>query len=181
MIKINLLRESESKPTRIFSPDKSQIGLYAIALMLLAVGGMIWWYTYLLGQRTDFTAESEQLKQENLRLTVVKGQLEQYEKQKKLLDERIAVIEKLKQNQKGPVMLMNAVIDSMPAEPRLWLDSVVQKDKVITIKGQAADAAAVASFIQKLTKNPPFGLVDLDEYVDENNIITFQLSCQIGG
>jgi len=181
MIKINLLRESESRPTRIFSPDKSRLQLLAVICVALAVIFMAWWHYRMLSQRTEYTAELEQLQQENQRLTVVKGQLEQYEKQKKLLDERIAVIEKLKQNQKGPVMLMNAVIDSMPAEPRLWLDSIVQKDKAITIKGQAADAAAVATFIQKLTKNPPLGQVDLDEYVDENNIITFQLSCQIGG
>ena len=181
MIKINLLRESEGKPTRIFSPDKSQIGLYAIAVMVVAIVLMAWWYWYLLGMRTEYTGKSEQLKQENMRLTVVKGQLEQYERQKKLLDERIAVIEKLKLNQKGPVLLMNALIDSVPAEPRLWLDSVIQKEKTITIKGQASDPGAVADFIKKLGQNPPFTQVDLLEYVDENNIIKFQLSCQIGG
>jgi Tfp pilus assembly protein PilN len=181
MIKINLLRESESKPTRIFSPDKSQVGLYLFALMFLAIVGMIWWYSHLSSLRSEYTGEADQLRQESMRLAVVKGQLERYEQQKKLLDERIAVIEKLKNNQKGPVLLMNALIDSVPAEPRLWLDSVVQKEKTITIKGQASDAAAVASFIKKLGENKPFTQVDLLEYVDENNIIKFQLSCQIGG
>lgn len=179
MIKINLLRETRGKTRPTWSPEQSQVGIYAVILMLLAVVSVAWWYWHLLGQRTEFTAELEQLQQENLRLQIVRGELQKFEKQRKLLDDRIGVIERLKSNQKGPVILMNAVIDSIPAEPRLWLESVNQKEGQVLIKGQALDVASVADFISKLSLNQPFKQVELNSYEEENEKIKFELTCQI--
>ncbi len=179
MIKINLLREPRTKSKQSWSPEQSQVGIYAIILMFLAVVSMAWWYWYLLGQRTEYTAELEQLQQENLRLQVVRAELQKFERQGKLLDDRIGVIERLKSNQKGPVVLMNAVIDSIPAEPRLWLESVSQKESQVLIKGQALDVASVAAFISKLSINHPFKQVELNSYEEVNEKIKFELTCQI--
>jgi len=179
MIKINLLREPKSKTRPSWSPEQSQVGIYAIMLMILAVVSMAWWYWYLLGQRTEYTGQLEQLQQENVRLQLVRGELQKFERQKQLLDDRIGVIERLKSNQKGPVVLMNAVIDSIPPEPRLWLDSVNQKEGQVLIKGQALDVASVADFISKLSINPPFKQVELNSYQEENEKIKFELTCQI--
>jgi len=179
MIKINLLREPRTKTKQSWSPEQSQVGIYAIILMFLAVVSMAWWYWYLLGQRTEYTAELEQLQQENLRLQVVRSELQKFEEQRKLLDDRIGVIERLKSNQKGPVVLMNAVIDSIPPEPRLWLESVAQKEGQVLIKGQALDVASVANFISRLSVNSPFKQVELDSYEEVNERIKFELTCQI--
>ncbi|RPI24393.1 MAG: hypothetical protein EHM61_17250 [Acidobacteria bacterium] len=180
MIKINLLREPRATKTRkSWSPEQSQVSLYAVILMVLAVVGMAWWYWYLLGQRTEFTAEMEQLQQENLRLQVVRGELQKFERQRALLDDRIGVIERLKSNQKGPVVLMNAVIASIPIEPRLWLESVNQKEAQVMIKGQALDVASVADFISRLSVNHPFKQVELNSYEEKNERIVFELTCQI--
>lgn len=179
MIKINLLREPRTKTKKSWSPEQSQVGIYAIILMFLAVVSMAWWYWYLLGQRTEYTAELEQLQQENLRLQVVRAELQKFERQRKLLDDRISVIERLKANQKGPIVLMNAVIDSIPAEPRLWLESVSQKESQVLIKGQSLDVASVADFISKLSVNQPFKQVELDSYEEVNERIKFELTCQI--
>lgn len=179
MIKINLLREPRTKTRQTWSVEQSQVGIYAIILMFLAVVGMAWWYWYLLGQRTEYTAELEQFQQENVRLQLVRGELQKFERQRKLLDDRIGIIERLKSNQKGPVVLMNAMINSIPAEPRLWLESVSQKEGQVLIKGMALDVPAVADFISKLSVNPPFKQVELNSYEEQNERIKFELTCQI--
>ncbi|HXK62337.1 MAG TPA: PilN domain-containing protein [Acidobacteriota bacterium] len=178
MIKINLLREPRKTQPR-WSFEQSQVGIYAVILMILAVVGMAWWYWSLLGQRTELTATLENLQQENLRLQVVRGELEKFERQRRLLDDRIAVIDRLKANQKGPVLLMNAVIASIPPEPRLWLDSVNQKESQVIIKGQALDVTAIADFISRLSTNRPFQQVELNSYEERNDRIVFELTCQI--
>jgi Tfp pilus assembly protein PilN len=179
MIKINLLREPRTKTKQSWSPEQSQVGIYAIILMAVAVVGVGWWYSHLASQRTEYTAELEQLQQENLRLQVVRAELQKFERQRKLLEDRIGVIERLKSNQKGPVVLMNSLIDSIPAEPRLWLDSVSQKESQVLIKGQSLDVASVADFISKLSVNQPFRQVELNSYEEVNDKIKFELTCQI--
>jgi len=77
------------------------------------------------------------------------------------------------------VLLMNAVIASIPPEPRLWLDSVNQKESQVIIKGQALDVTAIADFISRLSTNRPFQQVELNSYEERNDRIVFELTCQI--
>jgi Tfp pilus assembly protein PilN len=180
MIKINLLREPTTKHKSDWTPEKSQVGIYAVILMFLAVAAMAWWYWHLLGLRTEHTAEMEQLEQENMRLKIVQAEVDKYDRQKRLLEDRINVIEQLKNNQKGPVEMMNAVIACVPSEPRLWLESIEQRDTQVKIKGESLEVPSISDFINRLNATPPFRQVDLVGYQEEKGKFKFELSCQVG-
>jgi Tfp pilus assembly protein PilN len=180
MIKINLLREPPTKRKSTWTPEKSQLGVYVFILLFLAVAGMAWWYWHLLGLRTEQNAEMEQLEQETMRLKMVQAEVDKYERHKKLLEDRISVIERLKANQKGPVIMMNAVIASVPTEPRLWLESIEQRDSQVKIKGESLDVPVISDFISRLNGTAPFLQVELVGYLEEKGRFKFELSCQVG-
>lgn len=179
MIRINLLREPTQKAAA-WSTEKSQIGLYATLLLLVAFAGMGWWYWYLLDQHAARVALRDQLQQERILLHKAKAELEKYEVQKRMLDHRIRVIEQLKANQKGPILLMNGVIASVPEKPSLWLNSLMQKENLVTIEGRALNLDSVADFIASLNQAPPFKQVELDHLEEDGASIKFSLSCDLG-
>ncbi|MGH9340703.1 MAG: PilN domain-containing protein [Acidobacteriota bacterium] len=179
MIRINLLRQSSQK-TRAWSFQSSQMGLYSAILLITAFLGVGWWYWQLLEQREEGKVVIEQLQTETLRLQGVKSELERFEGQKLLLEERIAVIERLKSNQKGPVLLMNALINSIPEEPRLWLTNMSQNESLVTIEGKSFDVPSIADFIANLNNSSPFRLVELSYWEEEEGAIKFELNCEVG-
>ena len=179
MITINLLREPTVEK-RKWSVEKSQVGIYAVILMGVAILGLAGWFWHLRDLRSDHEVEIERLQEENARLSVVRAELQKFQRHKKLLEERISVIEQLKNNQKGPILLMNSLIGSIPVDPRLWLKTVSQKGKTVVIEGNATDIPALADFIEKLEVSPPFKNVDLDFWEEQKDVIKFSLNCEIG-
>ncbi len=181
MITINLLREPAAEK-RKWSVERSQVGIYAVILMGVAILGLAGWYWHLRDLRADHEVEIERLENENARLAVVRAELQKFQQHKRLLEDRISVIEQLKNNQKGPILLMNSLIGAIPGEPRLWLNNVSQKGKTVVIEGNATDIPALADFIEKLEVSPPFSNVDLDfwEEQKDSHSIKFSLNCEIG-
>lgn len=179
MITINLLREPAVEKRR-WSVEKSQVGIYAVILMGVAILGLAGWYWHLRDLRADYDVEIQRLEAENARLAVVRAELQKFQRHKKLLEDRISVIEQLKNNQKGPIVLMNSLIGAIPVAPRLWLKSVSQKGRTVVIEGNATDIPALADFIEKLEVSPPFKNVDLDFWEEDQNSIKFSLNCETG-
>src|SRR2546428_13825799 len=125
MIRINLLRQNVSTGG-VVTPEKPKVGLLALAMLALVVLGMgLWWFT-LASEISSKRQQADKLEREAQRLADVQRQVTQFEKQKKLLEERIAVIERLKNNQTGPVTLMDSVVNSIPDRPTLWLTALNQ-------------------------------------------------------
>ncbi len=116
MITINLLREPTVEK-RKWSVEKSQVGIYAVILMGVAILGLAGWFWHLRDLRSDHEVEIERLQEENARLSVVRAELQKFQRHKKLLEERISVIEQLKNNQKGPILLMNSLIGVNSGRP----------------------------------------------------------------
>ena len=178
MIQINLLREPTSR-RRLWVPKKSRTWIYTAVVAAAAVVGVLAWYSHLSSAKTTADARLGQLQQESLELARVRAEMQQYEEQRAQLEERAQVIEQLRASQKGPVQLLNAVIASMPAEPRLWLTSLDQQDKSITIEGFAFDVPAIADFIAELGKHAPFQTVELAFWEDRTDSVAFGLNCVI--
>lgn len=179
MIRINLLREPAQKRLVWTTPDSSRIGLYGSIALLGVLVGMSGWYWTLLEKRAESRAQKKQLVQEALELETVKIKLEKSGKLVKMLNDRITVIERLKSNQKGPVLLMNGIINSIPEEPNLWLSSLEQREDFVAVEGSAFNMESVADFIASLDESAPFKQVDLDKLQEEENSIRFTLSCKL--
>ncbi|MDA2928344.1 PilN domain-containing protein [Acidobacteria bacterium AH-259-O06] len=176
MIRINLLptlEAFEKIPIQIYA------GLAVIALGSVVLGG---WYWQSYTNITEKEQVESQLTQESLRLDaiLVLVKVSEFEARKKSLQDRISAIDFLRENQKGPVELMNTVIASIPDNPPgLWLSSLVQRGNNISLEGRAFDVPFIADFIATLNDSPTFKFVELQFWEQEEaGNIRFQLNCQ---
>jgi len=176
MIKINLFPTFETA-------EGTPVQQYGVLLFVLGVVAMGGWYLNATSGRADLHEQVSLLETETARLTELTAQVVAFEQQKRSLEERIAIIERLKANQKGPVELMNIVIGAIPDNPPgLWLTSLVQQETTISIQGRAFDVPFVADFIAALDDTRIFNYVDLEFWEqDQENSIRFQLSCGTEG
>ena len=178
MIKVNLLRDQTVRVRKtVPKPTVSRMMLLFIALFLLLAGGMgAWWY-HLDLQVKVLTESRDKLRIEYARLEALKKEIDRFEKMKQLRQSRIDVIERLKENQKGPVLLLNDVIDSIPSNGPLWLTALDQKEDRIKIVGYARHNEAVADFMSNLSATGFFKSVDLELLESEKDASKFSLLC----
>lgn len=177
MIKINLLREPSS--SRLTLPRKSRPELMGALIFLVtaALAGSLYWF--LIQERTVLQAQRQDLQHQSLELRAARAELDRYREQKSQLDARISVIEQLKENQKGPVRMMNSIIESVPPDPRLWLTSLGQRGNTVTIEGQAFDVPAIADFIASLNEQDSFKYVELEYWEEDATSLKFKLNCEV--
>lgn len=174
MIKVNLFPTFETV-------EATPVQQYAVLLFVLGVVAMGGWYLNATSGRADLQEQVSLLEQESARLKELTAQVVLFEEQKRSLEERIAIIERLQSNQTGPVELMNIVIGAIPDNPPgLWLTSLVQQESAISIEGRAFDVPFVADFIAALDNTRSFSYVDL-EFWEQESSIRFQLSCGTEG
>ena len=176
MIKINLFPTFET----VGGTPIQQYGVLLFVLGVVAMGG---WYLNATSGRADLQEQVSLLEVRSAELKVITAEVVAFEAQKRSLEERIAIMERLKANQQGPVELMNIVIGAIPDNPPgLWLTSLVQREATISIEGRAFDVPFVADFIAALDDTRIFRYVDLEFWEqDQDNSIRFQLSCGTEG
>ena len=100
---------------------------------------------------------------EKAELAQVQSQYETFSKRKELLTARINVIEQLKAQQAGPLLLLNAVANSVSAQDTLWLTTFEKKAEKLTMNGTALSMKAVADLMTRLQNTKQFKTVDLKE------------------
>jgi type IV pilus assembly protein PilN len=176
MIRINLLRQNVATGG-VLTPERPNIGMAALVLFCVTLLGMGWWWWQLSSEINTKRQQSEKLEREVQRLADVQRQVAQFEKQKKLLEERISIIERLKYNQTGPVTLMESVIGSVPDRPTLWLTNLVQNGAKVKLEGRSFDVPSIADFIANLSRSRSFKSVELVYWQEEEPAIKFELSC----
>ena len=181
MIRVNLLRQKKAPKKPFWTRPKIQLQWAPGVFFVVASIGIGSWYWQLTQEQVQRKEALDRLKQQTVQLKVGENQFEQLRKEEQLLKERIALIEQLKTNQKGPVQLMNAVIAGMPDEPRLYLSSLVQRESLVEIEGRAVDVPAIADLIARLSGQRPFKSVDLDFWEEhKGDLLKFELTCEIG-
>ena len=179
MIKVNLLKDHASRTRKtMVAPKASPLGLmFLAALALAAVGLGATWY-YLRTQITDLTASRDKLRLESVRLQGLKKQADQFEKMKNERQSRIDIIEQLRANQKGPVLLLNHLIRCIPTSAPLWLTSLEQKGDQIRIMGSTTRGETIPDFMSNLSATGIFKTVDLELYEDKDQAAAkFTLLC----
>ena len=92
-------------------------------------------------------AEQKQIETE---LAAVMKEQKELEAKIKSIDDRILAIKKLREEQKGPSAVLEALRERISMVPGLFLQSVEQKGDQVEIKGNSPDEAAVTQFGRSL-------------------------------
>lgn len=180
MIKINLLVEARAQ--RVARASWISLGaanlnnyiLLGLIIVGLAFVGLRYWK--LSSTLAAIKAEIVVNQREYERLKPIIAEVEAFKKKNAELKHKIEVIEQLKQNQYGPVRIMDEVSKALP--DLLWLTNMGLTGNVLTLQGQALNENAVANFISNLAASPFFAEPSLKIMSqDDRGVFTFDLSC----
>ncbi len=158
MIRINLL--SEAKPVRkkrgVAALGRG--GRFNTILIGVAMGAAVlavlvhWW---ILSVKIRAQEEKIRVAQvEVTRLESVLKEVKDFETKKAKLQKKVDLIHQLKQNQRGPVRLMDEVSKALP--DLVWLERLDYRGNLISIVGKAFNPPAVANFLENLKRVPSF-------------------------
>jgi type IV pilus assembly protein PilN len=180
MIRINLISEGKKAPVRsarlrAFNINAQNIAVFCVIasllLALLGYGGYWLWMKSKIKQQQDQITE---LKATVAELEEIIKEVERFEKRKVELQHKIDVITDLRNNQRGPVHIMDQVSRALP--DFLWLDRLEMTASLVNIQGKAFTTSSVANFIENLD-----GVAEFQEPVLKNTswrgqVYDFQIS-----
>jgi Tfp pilus assembly protein PilN len=182
MIRVNLLVSSPgaSQPRVLISKEQrpAMIGLTMLVVTGLAIGG--WWY-YINQQRavteTGITTAETRIEQ----LKDAMKLLESARQHKAELEERISLIDRLRNAKHAPVRMLDLMNESLT--DGLWLLEIKQNSSWVQIEGRAMSHTAITDFAQTLQvsgffKMPVEIVTTMMESVDEANVIRFVLKAE---
>ncbi|HEX7707774.1 MAG TPA: PilN domain-containing protein [Thermoanaerobaculia bacterium] len=164
MIKINLVREGRAvrgagapAAAAVSASGPSAANLNNIIIVAVLVAGLLaalgywFWQKRQLGQREEIVAQRTI---EAQKLEPIIREVEQYQKQKDSLQQRIDLINALKQNQKGPVRILDQISRDLP--DLVWLDTMEIRGGSVTLTGRGLNPNAIALFIENIKNNTYF-------------------------
>jgi type IV pilus assembly protein PilN len=187
MIRINLLqvdRERVRAKASTFQLPGQRITL-ACSLIVVATGlGILWWWWALDRQSVRLDADIVAAERETARLKTLIHQVETFEKQKQQLQQRVALIEELRQGQGAPVRMLDEISRAVPDV--LWLTALTQDvSGELTITGKCATLTALSDFVGNLERSGFFKRpVEIIDSVVENaappvgELIKFSIKAQ---
>ncbi|HXK39898.1 MAG TPA: PilN domain-containing protein [Candidatus Paceibacterota bacterium] len=157
MIKINLLNSvTERQGSTVMAVDR-KVGSAGSRLLLLtlAVGFLLaavigWDVISTQMALADAERRFEEQKQIEKELEVVIREQKELEEKIAAIDKRIQAIKKLRDEQKGPSAVLEAMRERIAMVPGIYLQSIEQKGEVVEIKGNSPDESQVTQFGRSL-------------------------------
>ena len=134
MIRINLLGQAKPKASR--RPVDTGAALPALFIGAgVLFGALILGYVYYNWQHqlSEENAKIKQLQTQKTDLEQVKLQVEAFEKQKGVLQQRVGTIEQLQRDRTGAQELLDQIASTVSRTENLWLTSMVKKDNNLTV------------------------------------------------
>lgn len=124
------------------------VGLTILGVLIAA--GYWFWQKRERDSRLEIQAQRET---EAKKLESIIAEVEDYQRRKDSLQNRIDLINQLKANQKGPVRIMDQISRDLP--DLVWLDNMTIDAGRVTLAGRGLNPNAIALFIENV-KNDPF-------------------------
>jgi type IV pilus assembly protein PilN len=149
MIRINLLaseRERVRKPSAF--PLQQKVTVVCSLIVLLAAVLVGWRYWTLQRDSKRLDDEIAAAEQETVRLRSILQQVRQFDERRAQLQQRVSLIEQLRQGQTVPVHLLDEVSRALPA--MLWLTELKQTDDSVVISGECLAVTTVSDFVSNL-------------------------------
>ena len=149
MIRINLLtverERTKPKKAQFAFSEAQRVTVGAIFILLLTVAGIGWWAWSLHQQSIALDQDIARAELETRNLRSVLAQVQKFESRKAQLQQRVTLIEKLRQGQAAPVRVLDQISRSVP--DRLWLDDMKQAGNDFTLNGYATSMTALSDFV----------------------------------
>src|ERR1700716_1679509 len=184
MIRINLLGRARPKAARQAVPLEATLQLVFLAVALVFSFGLLYIHYWQMDKEDkQVLAHIQKQKGEKARLEQLKQQVDNFDKQKGVLQQRISVIEELQRNRTGGQQLLDAIANTVSRTDTVWLTSVERKGDSLAINGSAGSIDAVANYITQLKRSGYFQQVEIKEsHQDASNkavqIFLFSLTAQ---
>lgn len=159
MIRINLLPTKKSKKAVVV--EKQLIYIVAGCIAVVVVLGYIW--VSLNGKISSLHDEKVRAQQIADDLKKKIKEVENYEKDKKTLEEKIAIIEGLKKMQDLPVHMLDEFSKALPAG--VWLSTMKEANAQVSLDGTAFSNDDIVAFVNNLRSSPYIADVTLLESV----------------
>jgi type IV pilus assembly protein PilN len=178
MIRINLLTPERTK--KAAAPAASTGTLQLVLLLALFGGGAAlvcaggWWFQKAKLEELDRQIAADERKQRELQ--VVQQQVDEFQKKKAMLENKVLVIERLRLSQKSPVHMLDEISKSLP--DYVWLVTYDESRGAISLKGQSNSLAAVADFMNGLQRSGWFPTIELASAQEQQNLVNFDLTGQ---
>src|SRR5450432_873094 len=148
MIRINLLGQAKPRTSRRAVDTGAALPILFIGAGVL-FGCLILGYLYYSWQRqlNDENNRIKQLQAQKVDLEQIKQQVEAFEKQKTVLQQRVATIEQLQRDRTGGQELLDEIASTVSRAENLWLTTLTKKGNSLTLEGSSASINSVANFI----------------------------------
>lgn len=184
MIRINLLGQARPKAQKQVVPVEATMQILmgaaavAVALIILSIV-----YISQKHQLDDTNKRIAALRAERQSLQQIKQEVDRFESQKAVLQQRIDVIETLQRNRTGGQDLLQMVANTVVRVDSLWLTTLDRKGNSIDIEGIAGSINAVANFITELKRSGYFDQIEIKS-AKENDLLpsveTYGFSMSVG-
>jgi type IV pilus assembly protein PilN len=150
MIRINLLavERERTKKTRVVISAAQRATIGASLILLATVLGVAWWFWSLRQQSQQLDEDIARAEVQTQQLRSVLAQVQKFEARKAQLQQRVSLIEQLRNGQSAPVHVFDEISKSLP--DRLWLTDLTQTSNEFTISGMTTSMSGVSDFIANL-------------------------------
>lgn len=187
MIRINLLGQARPKAAKKSLPLEATMQVIFL-IAALGVAAVVLGITYYQ-QKNELdrvNVKIDSLRAEKASLQQIKQQVNQFESQKGVLQQRIDVIETLQRNRSGGQDLLQMVANTVVRVDSVWLTSLNRTGDAIDLEGEAGSINAVANFITQLKRSGYFDNVEIKS-ATENDLVPsvetygFSMTASIAG
>jgi Tfp pilus assembly protein PilN len=184
MIRINLLGRARPKAARQAVPLEATLQVVFFAAALLFAFGILYYNWHSTNQQIiEVRLHIQKQTGEKARLEQLKAQVDEFQRQKVVLQQRINIIEELQRNRTGGQELLDALANTVVRTDTLWLTSLTRNGNGLTIIGAAGSINAVANFITQLEHSGYFNQIEIKESTQDTKnaaiqTFTFTLTAQ---
>ncbi len=178
MLRINLLPIRQLKKR---AKAKNQIaGFCIIFVFLLAILGCV--VLLQMSKISSINAAIASLNLEQKRLAPEIAAVEKLKRDKEELNKKISVINELKAESSITVHILNDVANLID-NSRMWLTTLDQKGKSLSLTGVALDNQTIAQFMDRLKTSPYILDVNISnaslKKISDKNLEEFSLRCDV--
>jgi type IV pilus assembly protein PilN len=157
MIKINLLPVREER--RRMGARQEQ--MFFVLILILVFIGVFYWHSSTNKKIKRLRSQITQVENDINRLNKIVKEVEQFKKDKKILEGKIEVIDKLKQGRQVQVHYLDELNKALPSQ--IWVNYYQQNGETLILRGNSLSTDGIAGFMRNLEASAYFKDIRLDQ------------------